>query len=69
MPYLSIKQAKQDNLALYSAMGGKLALMNIWGGYYDEALANKDKEPAIVAWLRFKEKYQKVNNEWIRKEA
>ena len=67
--YLSKKQAKQDNFALFSAMGGKLMLMNIWIGFYEEAKLNGLQDPAIIAWVRFKEKYRKEGLEWVRKEV
>ena len=67
--YLSKKQAKQDNFALFSAMNEKLALMNIWLSFYEEAQSYGLQDPAIVAWVRFKEKYRKEGLEWIRKEV
>ena len=68
MPYSSVKLAKQDNPSLYSAMGGKLALMNAWAKYYDEAKVDGAKDPAIVAWIRFKAKHRKEGDQWVRKD-
>ncbi|MCD6318092.1 hypothetical protein J7M02_03375 [Candidatus Aerophobetes bacterium] len=62
-PYASLSEVPK---ALRTA-GLTLAQANDWIRYYDDAVQSKAKNPAAIAWFRFKLKYVKVGDRWRRK--
>ena len=71
MPYKSLKEAKKANLPLVTALNNSLPHVNIWSKLFDavkkENSKGKPADWAKIAWVRFKQKYQKVDGSWKKK--
>jgi hypothetical protein len=65
--YKTLKEAENINSILVSALDSDLVLINYWYESYNQSTAKRDSDKVKIAWVLFKQEYEKDETGWKKK--